>query len=330
MHSTRKEVLQRLEERYPSHSAKIQLLDRVTLHAGKVIDATVPYAEKVYAVLEGARIRSAPFNIAEYAPMMLGLAMVFFGNRYTMFIAVVETVRLLCWADLCASVAVLRSNFETTVAQDHKDNGVGADGNWKAGVQTISDNELLHSKASLFLKSVDVKEVRTATRTLCTAFFTVIAALRIRLARTITLAGSLTNLVKEYVPVKAVVTEVMPQAELWSSVIADALVGGSCMMIVLTLSGVTSTLHSSVRGSDLFVSNALAVARRKGLVSKDMTLGSTKVKVLIAMVAVTGFVWQITNYEGLPFPLNVLLVPLTILEWVLGMLVSGCLYAVPM
>ena len=84
-----------------------------------------------------------------------------------------------------------------------------------------------------------------------------------------------------------------------------------------------SAFHSSARGAQLFARGILAMAVRKGYLKP--TAVDEKGRFFNAVVFAFGFVgfWsQFWSGFSLPFPLNILLIPVRLAEWSLRMLVS--------
>lgn len=323
-------VFAALEKKYPQYHSSFEQAHKAAVQASSALDAAAPYFSQVSGYTQTAKEQAAKYRLEEFVPMLIGLALCFFGGSYTMLIAVVETVRLLCWEDLRKSFGVLKRNYEVAAEQNRKDNLVDADGNGIADVEEINRNELFSRKAALFMKSVDIEAVQTAARTIGAALLSVIAALRVKLARSLALGGSLANMAKEYIHLEQWLTEVLPpDTKKWAGVLSNTIVGTATMTLATMLSGIISIVHCCIRGSDMFVHHAVRIARERGLLEDNISMESTKAKALVAVVAAMGFFWQVSHSDAQPFPINILLLPLSILEFLLNIVVNVFLFAAP-
>ncbi|KAG5505745.1 hypothetical protein JKF63_05081 [Porcisia hertigi] len=319
-----------LEERFPRYRQQLVQAQKMTRQASSVLDKATPYLAKANLYCTVAKEQAVRFKLDEFCPMLLGLALCFFGGAYTMLIAVVETVRLLCWADLRHSFEVLYHNYELAVEQSRKDNGVGYFAAGVAGGTERGQGELLSSKAALFLKSVDVEAVQTASRTIIAAAMSVIAALRVRFARSFALGVSLASMAIEYVPLEAALKEVLPtEYKKWAGIITSIATSTITMALATILSGTIGMVHCCIRGAHMFLQHAVHLAKAHGLLEDDITLNNLKSNVLVAVIALMGFLWQVSHTKANPFPINILLLPFTVAEYVLFFLVNGFLYAAP-
>lgn len=160
--------------------------------------------------------------------------------------------------------------------------------------------------------------------------FAVIAALRIRFVRTFALGQSLATMAKEDLNVDQFTMNILP-AELQraSSLITDITLTMVCVAIAFVFSLVIVSLQSAIRGSHIFASHALRIAQARGLVDADTTLQSRKVQFFIITMSVVGFLWQMSHHGKLPFPLNVVLFPVTVLEYALHLITLIFFYAAP-
>eukprot|EP00388_Colpodella_angusta_P040050 GDKK01049085.1.p1 GENE.GDKK01049085.1~~GDKK01049085.1.p1 ORF type:complete len:127 (+),score=16.44 GDKK01049085.1:1-381(+) len=104
----------------------------------------------------------------------------------------------------------------------------------------------------------------------------------------------------------------------WAPIAADysfRLIG---VIVAWWLSRLITAFHAAVRGADMFVTQAVAIMHKKGYLSPEITVESPQISAFVGLIAFLGFYWQLSNGFGIPFPLNVLLLPFTIAEWVLS------------
>lgn len=314
-----------LGEKYPNYKTQIDSVGQLASKAVQGMDsaASAPVVGKATDAAQRVQDKARELHLQQYVPMLIGLVLCFFGGSFTMLIAVVETVRVVCWEDIQHSYAILKRNYDIAAEESRKDDMIDADGNGIADVLEMERKELVSRKVQIFVKSVDVNEVHTAGRTLLAAFFSVIAALRVRVARALALASSLTKTARESVQLEKTLEENLPaDQKKWSPLIADAVFNGLTVAIAFVLRASEGYIHSAVRGASIFVKSALKLAQEKQLVEPELTMESHKARVLVAVVAVVGFLWQVVKHGTLPLPIRILLFPLTSLEFVVKTLTS--------
>ncbi|KAG5479818.1 hypothetical protein LSCM4_05826 [Leishmania orientalis] len=317
-------LLGALEKKYPQYQSKLAQVQKIAGEASKVLDRAWPYFTMATRYVSVAMEQATRYKLDEFGPMLLGLALCFFGGAYTMLIAVVETVRLLCWEDLKRALQVLHHNYELAAEQDQKDNRGDAE------AQGMGNAELLPRRIAVFLRSVDIETAQTACRTIAAAAMSVIAALRVKLARSLALGGSLASMAMDYVPLEATLKDMLPaEHKKWAGVLSKIVANTITMTLASMLSGAIGMVHCCIRGAHLFVEHTVHIAKDHGLLEDDTTLESPKAKALVAVVASVGLLWQVTHTEAYPFPINFFLLPFTVAEYLLFFAVNGVLFAAP-
>lgn len=319
-----------LQEKYPQYHTHIGAVETYARKLSTALDSTSPYVAHGAKYVGTAKAYATTCGLHELTPMLIGLCICFFGSHYTMLIAVVETVRILCWQDLKHSYDILYRNYSVAIEQSRKDDMVDADGNGVPDVLELAKAELLSRKMTIFMKSVDVDEMKVATRTFGAAAMAVIASLRVQFARSLALGSALASLVKEYIPLEALMKECLPpDMQKWSSVFASVVLNGIAILLATLLGGILSTVHCCARGSDIFVQHAVRIAKERGLLEEGITMETVKVRSLVAVIATMGFLWQMTHQNAVPFPLNLLMLPFSFAEGVLRIVVGVVLAAAP-
>ncbi|EPY25934.1 hypothetical protein AGDE_11624 [Angomonas deanei] len=127
--------------------------------------------------------------------------MTFFGGFFLMTITVLETLRLVCWEDVKENVKILKENYIIAKRENEKDNALDEDGNGIADVLEIDNQtELILRKIKVLMKSINREQVEKSLRLLSSAILSVIATLKVKSARTLTLSASIANLCHQYIP----------------------------------------------------------------------------------------------------------------------------------
>ena len=77
---------------------------------------------------------------------------------------------------------------------------------------------------------------------------------------------------------------------------------------------VTTSMFAAIRGSSLFITGICGYLVRYEYVGKEIFEGNPLLVIAWAILAFLGWTWQLSSRFSLSFPLNILLLPLTILE----------------
>ncbi|CCW62978.1 unnamed protein product [Phytomonas sp. EM1] len=315
---------------HSSHAKELVMISMLSNNALKCIYHSIPYVTALFDYLTAVYDLAYRHDLTLLLPMVFGLILCFFGGQYLMLVTISETVRLFCWRELVASANALYRNYEIAMESSRRDDLIDADGNRIPDVKEISRQDLLVQKLKVFMKTVDVIEVRSAIRTLATAYFSIIAALRLKVARYLALALSSARVISKSIPLERILAEHLPPgSKKWSGILADTQLNVLCMILALFFGRWVCSLNCAIQGSSMFVQSMIMLGQKKGLLEDDLHVNDPRSKALVVVVAATGFLWQASHRSGLPFPFNVFLFPLTLLEWCLQLVFSGLLFLTP-
>lgn len=320
----KEDVFGALRQKYPQHANLINTVEKLSESAARLCKAAAPHISRLLEGTSAALQTAEQYEMQSVAPMLIGLAVCFFGGYFLTVIMVLETLRLLCWEDIRSSFQKLRANYEVAQAESRRDDEVDADGNGIADVKEMEKGELLAHKVSLFLKSVNMQEVRAALRVLANAGLSVVATLRVRLARNMALAGSVADAVGRSFPQLAEhVAEFLPtDRKKFAGAITSAALQAVAFVFAVLFNAAITTANCALRGAQLFTRHALELAKAHGLLPRggdaEITLESDKGKMLVGGIAVLGLLFQMLHRTAPPFPLSLLLLPLTLAESILG------------
>jgi hypothetical protein len=277
-----------------------------------VIDFIAPVVIKVFQVGQA---------IYSYLPVTMiealgGLVMCFFGGLYPLTIAAFETLvesggdvalkhLFSVWQEL---VLVYQANAADNKKDDDND-GV-------ADVKQISAKELVTRKMALFLKTVDPSKLLDAYAGIAASLGAVVVVLKIQFAKVIALSRSISTAMKpvmSFIMGPILVALIPKDYHKWVAPLIQVFCQFIAQSIAWFLYSIVVAVHSGIRGG-LICTRALIrwLNDRKLLTWKheetmlDEYLGW--------MLAAAGIYWQLKNWMTVPFPLNVLLFPLSILE----------------
>jgi hypothetical protein len=116
---------------------------------------------------------------SKYSSYLLG--------SFLTLVAAAEAYKMMSHETIMKCVNDLYDDFNKFIAESKKDDKVDADGNGVADVQEISGDKLVNRKVMLFLRTVDPARVQTALTGLANAFFGIVATLKVRFVKSITL-----------------------------------------------------------------------------------------------------------------------------------------------
>jgi len=212
----------------------------------------------------------------------------------------------------------LYKNYLKVLDAHRKDELVDDDNDGTPDVQQITPQELLTRKLSLILKSMDPVKVTASFNGLWMGFLGVVAVLRLKFAQTIALGATIGHIFESIAEryARPVLELTIPETHhKWIPVIISY--GCKCIgvSIAWTIQRVISAFYSSIRGAQMFTHGILTYISRNEYMDVKPDQSSALFVGLTAIIAWTGFAWQLRSGFTLPFPLNVLLFPITILEW---------------
>jgi len=174
-------------------------------------------------------------------------------------------------------------------------------------------------KFLLFLQTVNPDRVMDALGGIYLGFMGVIAALKIHFALVVTLGLSIGNELRkpaaQYL-VPALAQVVPPAYHKW----INPLINCGCKVLACTIAWwiqqVLSTAQTGVRGGLLFTRSLMRLAIDRKIMNIDPD-DSMLDEISGWTLALVGVYFQLSQGFMLPFPFNIVLLPLSIIEWIL-------------
>jgi len=264
--------------------------------------------------------------------MIFGLALCFFGGTYVAAIAAVEAWRHMGWQRSYADAVHVWEQTQHIRQQSKKDDFVDADGNGIADVDEITPQQLVQRKMNLAMTVVkDPDRLIDAVGGLWAAYLAVLATLRLEFARVTALALGIAEMVK--FPIVRVAGPPLssllgPERKHWVMTIITVVLNVLVISFAWFLQKIISAFNSALRGGKMFGEALLGFLDEKGLLAKvpfmkakddgTFDVNDTYLDEIIGyLVAAVGFYSQIYSGFSLPFPINLVLLPLTIVEYIL-------------
>ena len=258
--------------------------------------------------------------------MLFGFVLVFFGGTYITTIAAWEAFKMCGYDKTRACIEKLYASYTVAKAASDKDDLKDDDGDGVPDVQQIDAKTLVQRKATLLLKTLDPDEVSDAIAGVWGGFMGVVAVLRIQFAQAVTLGSALGNTLndmsKETVQpqLEALVD---PDYKKWVAPVLRYGIKSAAVTIAFFIQRVMSSFHSATRGSQMMLKGAKKQLTVMGKpVPAILEEKNPNYKFVATGLAVLGFVLQLYMGFGVPFPLNLLLLPVTMLEHFLMMFVT--------
>jgi hypothetical protein len=219
---------------------------------------------------------------------------------------------------------------------------MGKRGSLPGGAQTLQEYQreqeelgadTTASKMLFFLQNVNPQRFTTAIVGLNAGLVAVVATLKVQFAKTITLGTALSKAIDA--PAKVFLLPLVQLAlpkpyKKWADVLLTYSIKTFAVSIAWTLRRVVSSFHSAIRGGLMFSTNLLGYLSDMGVLGKYNLDGYIPYvdKILGYSIALLGLWFQLSYGFALPFPLNIILFPFTVLEYVLVWMVNNSHYII--
>lgn len=291
------------------------------LYIAKIYFWLAKVVYKIYTVL--------PINILQ---MIFGAGLCFFGGTYFATIAAIEAFRQfggeLLWEQL-KIVWTAAGEAQIAVAADAK---VDKDGNNIPDVEEMNVNDRLTHTAKVSMMAVkDPMAMQKALTFLWTTWLSVLAVLKFQFAKTVTLCLGIAEMLE--LPICRVLGPVIamalgPDLNHWCFAIISITVKIIAVVIAAYVQAIISAFYSGLRGGKMFAEGFINVLAQQGIMDKCTCVAkdangkfdpdaSYLDECLAYPLAAAGFYWQFTNAFLLPFPWSIIMLPLTIVDWIL-------------
>jgi len=268
-----------------------------------------------------------PMNVIT---MIFGAGLCFFGGMYYAAIAAVEAALNLGGADMWSHLQVVWDEGSLIAQAEMEDQEKDEDKNGIKDVQEMATNDLINHKAKVAMMAVkDPMRLQQAIVALGNIYIAVIATLKFQFAKTVAIALGIGNMLT--LPANRLggpmLAYIMPEdLNHWIPAIIDTSIKIIMVIVAGMIQAFISAFYSGLRGGKMFANAFFNILDERGLVAKlpDRLVpkpydpDTTYVDEAIAYpLAAAGFYFQVTSGFALPFPWNLLLLPLTIIEYFL-------------
>ena len=273
-----------------------------------------------------------PTNVAL---MMFGAAMCYFGGSYTASIAAIEAFRTMGYERAKTDIDKVVEQLREVAAANAADNLVDDDGDGIADVDQTPPNELMRRKLVLVMSTIDEPGRINAAIASWAALLAVLATLRLEFAASTAIALGIVDMIK--FPMLRLSTPGMlallgPTLKHWCEPLIEFGLAFIAIIFGWWAKAMLAALYAAVRGGRLFAQGFFGLivdqARKgvqicPGLVNKDFgeRVGLGRDRGLHHRR--TGLHVPVHPRVRAAVPTNILLLPLSIVEWILGLRVSS-------
>mmetsp|Transcript_16228 Transcript_16228/g.33343 ORF Transcript_16228/g.33343 Transcript_16228/m.33343 type:complete len:399 (+) Transcript_16228:44-1240(+) len=254
-----------------------------------------------------------------------GLTLCFFGGTFSLSLCAYEAFKISGWDTSRAAIIDLNEELQRYRRASVEDDKRDDDGDGIADVDQIGQGELVKRKVMLALKVSDPNKVNDAIGGITQGVVGVVATLKFKHARTVALGVSIGNYLRRPAGMYLaphIATLVPPAHRKWVPHVINYACKVVAVSIAWTVSSVVSAVQCGVRGGLMAARAGLKYLKKRKIV--DIDDEDTYLDEVVGWsLAFVGAGFQIWNGFGLPFPLNVIMLPARLLEGYLRWIVTN-------
>jgi hypothetical protein len=285
-----------------------------------LVDLITKVANTVYPPLQ----KGIDYGIMVYNKLpvdillaILGLLLCFFGGTFAITIAALEAFYYGGFETFKTNLLSLYYEFMILWKKSREDDLVDADGDGTADVKQITARELFTRKISLYFSTCrDPAKIMGLTGDLIRCLMGVIAVLKSEFAKVIALGTMIGENMRKPVSYLVVPTVSTVLPEKFHQWIAPTINYG-CKLVAIWVAWfiqrIISSVQSAIRGGLMFSRRSLKYLNDQGYI-KFNDEESYLDEILGWSVAALGIYFQLVNFFGIPFPLNIILCPISFVE----------------
>jgi len=293
---------------------KLQAYAKPVIHlitsATPIIIASVGKAHAIYMSLPD-----------DYLQLLWGSILCFFGGVYPALFAALEAAKHGGLDTAQEAFKDLANEATVIIEASKKDDDRDDDGDGVKDVDALPPKELILRKAHLVLTKMNPEKINKALVSLYKVWLAVMAVLSIQFARTVALAVSISKFLNapmdKYV-VPAVRTIVPNDYSRWIPVLSGWLTKSIAMSFAFYLQSIISAFTSAMIGALLITRTIMSIAHKKGITLGGLIPADHKETQIDEMgsyvLAAMGFIFQWKMNFDMPFPFNILLLPVEFAE----------------
>jgi len=268
-----------------------------------------------------------PYNIIQ---MIFGAALCFYGGVYFVAIAAIEAAINLGGADMMLHLRICWDEGSRIAMASRVDDALDLNHDGVADVLQMSYGDLATRKAKVAMVAVsDPMRLQQAIYCLINVYIAVLATLKFQFAKTVAVALGIANMLTLPATrwIGPLLATVMGQDLLhWVPTIIDTTIKIIAVVVACSIQSFISAFYSALRGGKMFAEGFFNVCTERGwmeqlpdfLTSKPFDPDQSYLDEGIAYpLAAVGFFMQVSSGFSVPFPFSIVLLPLTLVEYVL-------------
>jgi len=295
--------------------------------ASRLATMSEPYVTASIALARRTWIALQPYHPQEFGPAIVGFLLCFFGGYFATLTAAVEAYRITGYASTRNAMVIIWRNIEAAHVANAKDDELDEDGNGVPDAKELTTKALVLRKAGVVAKAVDPEQVSDAVGAIYMGFVAVVATLRVHFAACVSLGVAVGDIVHNIVDENLTPALLMSAPKEYQKWVGPS-VRFACKVVGIIAAWLVqqaiSAYHSATRGAQLFARGTLGYLVRHRYLSRDaVDEKSAAFNLAVFTLAMCGFWSQVMYGFRLPFPLNVLLLPIRVLEFSLRVAVGA-------
>lgn len=295
---------------------------------GYVAEFYVKMYTKFYEVY-----KSLPVN---HLQAVIGIILCFFGGFFCTLIAAVEAFYTMGGESLYDEISYVAEQAKSVWAANKEDQKADANNDGVVDVEQMDMNELATHKLRIAMGCVeDPPKLQAAVGALWSAFLGVLATLKLEFAQTTAFALGLANIFKfpaTRLLASPLVWALGPNLVHWTDTIIDSGLKIVLIMLVWIFARVRAAFYSGIRGGKMFGTAVIKILEERKLTEslpdfickKPYIPEESYLDELIGYpIAAMGVYFQLSAFcTFLPFPLDWILWPVSMAEYLLELQVS--------
>jgi len=288
----------------------------------QVVPLLIQISEFIQENFEKVKPYYYKYQLDELLPAFGGLVMCFFGGEFPLLIVAVESFLVTSWKSVKDVIHDMMEEYHRVVVEEEQE---------KKNEKPAGENEDDESDAALyqrkFLLALRVLNPDKCTKalTVCIqAFIVVLGAVKLTFVRALSLGAAIGHMAKHTVAkhVTPKLVETCPEEyRKWVPISIDYFCTIMAVLFAFFMQRIISAVHSAMRGARLFVKNTLVYLDKRGYIKFNKN-ESNMDEIASWALAAFGFLFQLWNGFSVGFPLNLLLFPVTVSEFILTCVVA--------
>lgn len=256
---------------------------------------------------------------------IFGLVLVFFGGSFAMTLVAFEAFMASGWETVRRNGETLYKTLYDLWVKSKEDDKVDANNDGVADVNQKTVKELIYHKVQFFFYNVkDPGVIMDMVAGIGQCFISVISVLKLDFAKILALGNSIGEQLKKsaqsfLVPILA--SAIPKDYHQWIAPIINYLCKAVAISIAFIVQRIISAVQSGIRGGLMFSRRILKFLSERGHINFKEDESNLD-EILGWSLAFLGVSFQIMNGFSVPFPLNLIVFPLTFLENILQWVVT--------